>query len=387
LKTNRTIVTSGLLIGVSAVIVALQAAAGTDDGDGEVSRATEAEALPTPPALPPADGPLDPVRLDSLLAAAEHLRPLSSLLVWHRGDLVVERYYGRMRSDRAVNLKSVSKTLLNPLVGIAIRDSLIDGVDTPLRRLLPDLYRRLDGSAADDPRKDEIRLRDLLDMGSGLETTSFRNYGAWVASPDWGWDQLRRPMECRPGDCYQYSTGVTHLLGMALAEAAGRDLRSYAQDVLFEPLDIPLPAWDRGPQGYYLGGNNMAMRPRDLLKIGVLYLDDGRHGDRQLVPEWWIRESWRPVYRSPWNGMGYGHLWWTSDWGGEQVHSAWGYGGQFLVVVPRLDLAVVATSSLARAERGHNRRMRRFFDRYVIPAFQSVPDAVGVSSEQIASPS
>jgi CubicO group peptidase (beta-lactamase class C family) len=180
---------------------------------------------------------------------------------------------------------------------------------------------------------------------------------------------------------------VTHLLGIALAEAADRDLRSYAQQVLFGPLEIPLPAWDRSPEGYYLGGNNMALRPRDLLKVGVLYLDDGRWEGEQLVPEAWIAESWRPVFRSPWNGMGYGHLWWASDWGGEEVHSAWGYGGQFLVVVPRLDLAIVATSSLGRTERGHNRRMRRFFDRYAIPAFQAVRPTVEGSAREVASPS
>lgn len=332
------------------------------------------------PALPPAEGSLEPARLDSMLVEAERIRPLSSLLAWHRGELVLERYYRGMRADRVVNLKSVSKTLLSPLVGIALRDSLIPSVDVPLRELVPELYRRLDGSEADDPRKDEIRLRHLLDMASGLETTSFHNYGEWAASRDWGWDQLRRPLECTPGRCYQYSTGVTHLVGIALAEATGRSLRDYAREVLFEPLDARLPTWDRSPRGYYLGGNNMALRPRDLLKVGVLYLNEGRHEGRQLVPAEWIERSWRPRFRSPWNGMGYGHLWWASDWGGEEVFSAWGYGGQFLVVVPRLDLAVVATSSLARGERGHNRRMRRFFDRHVVPAFQAVPDTANESA-------
>ena len=326
--------------------------------------------------LPPADGPLDPIRLDSMLAEAERIRPLTSLVVWHRGETVVERYYRGMRADRTTNIKSASKTLLSPLVGIALRDSLIENVDVPLRQLLPDLYARLDGSSVDDPRKDAIRLRDLMDMSSGLETTSFRNYGAWTASSDWGWDQLRRPMECDPGRCYQYSTGVTHLLGIALADAAGRDLRSWARDVLFEPLGIALPAWDRSPRGYYLGGNNMALRPRDLLKVGILYLNDGLWEDRRLLPPGWAEASWQPRFRSPWNGMRYGGLWWASEWGGERVFSAWGYGGQFLVVAPRLDLVVVATSSLDRGERGHNRRMRRFFDRHVIPAFQPIePEA------------
>lgn len=368
---RRRIIGAGALIVAAGVTAAMSLSASTEEAPPGNDAEREIASVPT---LPPADGPLDPARLDSMLAEAERIEPLSSLLVWHRGDLVVERYYRGMRADRVVNLKSVSKTLLSPLVGIALRDSLIPSVDVPLRELLPDLYRRLDGSSADDPRKDEIRLRHLLDMSSGLETTSFRNYGAWAASRDWGWDQLRRPMECTPGECYQYSTGVTHLVGIVLAESSGMSLRDYARDVLFDPLDAPLPGWDRSPQGYYLGGNNMALRPRDLLKVGILHLNDGRYEGRQLVPADWIERSWRPRFRSPWNGMGYGHLWWVSDWGGEEAFSAWGYGGQFLVVVPRLDLTFVATSSLARSERGHNRRMRRFFDTHVIPAFHAVPD-------------
>lgn len=305
-----------------------------------------------------------------MLAEADRIGPLSSLLVWHRGELAVERYYRGMRADEHVNLKSVSKTLLSPLIGIAIRDSLIEGVDVPLRDLLPELFARLDASDVDDSRKHQIRLEHLLDMSTGLETTSFGNYGAWASSPNWGWDQLRRPMECDPGTCYQYSTGVTHLLGLALARAAGTDLRTYARQVLYDPMDIELPPWDRDPQGNFLGGNNMSLTPGDLLSIGILYLDDGWYDGRQIVPAEWIEASWQPRFRSPWNGQGYGHLWWTADWGDETVHSAWGYGGQFLVVVPRLDLAIVATSSLDRAENGHTRRMRRFFDRFVVPAFR-----------------
>lgn len=324
------------------------------------------------PELPSPDGPLDPTRLDTLLARAADMRPLSSLLVWHRGQLVIEEYYRGMRAARAVNLKSVSKTLLSPLVGIALRDSLFVSVEQPIRELLPAYYARLDASSADDPRKDEIRLRHLLDMSSGLQTTSFGNYGAWVASEDWGWDQLRRPLKCPPGRCFEYTTGGTHLIGIALANAADTDLRRYARRVLFDPLNIELPAWDRDPQGNYLGGNNMALRPRDLLTIGVLHLNGGRFQGTQLVPEAWIRESWKPRFRSPWNGHGFGRLWWSESWGGETARFAWGYGGQYLVIVPRLDLVIVATSAIERRESGHTRQMRRFFDQVAIPAFRPV---------------
>lgn len=308
--------------------------------------------------------------LDRMLAEAERMEPLTSLLVARRGSLVVERYYRGMRRDRTVNVKSVSKTLLSPLVGIAIRDGLLEGVNQPLAELLPDYYETLQGRGALEPRKRDIQVRHLLTMRTGIESTSFRNYGAWVSSRDWAYDQLRRPLVCDPGACHEYSTGNTHLLSVILTRRSGRSLRRYMIDELFEPLGIPLGEWDRDPQGRYLGGNNMSLRPVDMLKFGQLYVDEGRHEGRQLVPEDWIEASWRSYGSSPWNGHGYGYLWWRERWGGESVYFAWGYGGQFIVVAPRLDLVVVATSSLRHRQRGHTRRMWRYFDRYVVPAFR-----------------
>jgi CubicO group peptidase (beta-lactamase class C family) len=326
------------------------------------------------PPLPPL---YHPARLERMLIEAEKLSPLTSLLVARRGELVVERYYRGMRPELTVNVKSVSKTLLSPLVGIAIRDGLLEGVDQPLAELLPDYYDRLAGSGRLDPRKEELTLHHLLSMSTGLETTSFRNYGSWVASRDWAWDQLRRPLVCDPGECHAYSTGSTHLLSVILSRRSAKSLRAYAQTTFFGPLGIRLSEWDRDPQGHYLGGNNMALRPLDLLRFGQVFVDAGWHDGRELVPTSWIEASWRPNGVSPWNGHRYGYLWWREKWGGQQAYFAWGYGGQFVVVVPGLDLVAVLTSSLAGPRRGHSRRLRRFLDRYVIPTFavQGMPVA------------
>lgn len=319
---------------------------------------------PPPPPL------VDAARLERLLTEADALPALTSLLIARRDSLLVEKYYRGMSAGRAVNVKSVSKTLLSPLVGIAIRDGLLEGVDQPLRDLLPDYYQRLDAAGGLDPRKNEIRLHHLLSMRSGIETASFGNYGAWVASPDWAYDQLRRPLVCDPGACHVYSTGNTHLISVILTRRTGRSLRRYMLDELFGPMGIGLAEWDRDPQGRYLGGNNMSLRPREMLRFGQLYADGGRYGGRQLVPTAWIEDSWSSFGASPWNGHGYGFLWWTEWWGGERAHFAWGYGGQYIIVVPRLDLVIVATSSLQGRNRGHTRRLRRFFDRTVVPAFR-----------------
>ena len=294
---------------------------------------------------------------------------ITSLLIARRDSLIVERYWRGMQADRTVNIKSASKTLLSPLVGIAIRDGLLDGLDQPLSELLPDYYARLRARDDWDPRKEDIRLHHLLTMQTGLETTSFRNYGAWVSSPDWAWDQLRRPLRCDPGTCHAYSTGTTHLLSVILTRASGRSLRRYLRDELLEPMGIPLGEWDRDPQGIYLGGNNMPLRPRDMLKIGQLFADRGWYEGRPLIPEEWIEASWRPRGTSPWNGHRYGFLWWTETWAARTAHFAWGYGGQFIIVIPELELVVAMTSSLSSGQRGSSRQLRKFMDQRIVPAF------------------
>lgn len=331
--------------------------------------------LRSQPGPPPVAEPIRArvVSMDSVLAHAEQLSPLTSLLIAQSGHPVMERYYGGMTADRAVNLKSVSKTLLSPLVGIAIRDGYLTGPTQPVSEILgPRLSEVL------EPEKRSITLEHLLTMTAGLESTSFENYGGWVSSRNWVRNALARPLRCPPGTCWGYSTGNTHLISAALTQATGKSTLAFAREVFFAPLGIELQPWDRDPQGIYLGGNNMRLRPRELLAIGQLYLDRGRHEGRQVVPEEWIDASWRPRAVSPWNRNDYGYLWWSREAAGERVYFAWGYGGQFLFVIPRLEAAVVVTSTLdTRRERGHNRDVHRLLASYLVPALRQWPAARG----------
>ena len=334
------------------------------------------------PGPPPVAEPIRAriVSMDSVLAHAEQLSPLTSLLVVQAGHPVLERYYNGMTASRAVNLKSVSKTLLSPLVGIAIRDGYLTGPAQPVADVLGP--RLNDGL---EPEKRGITIEHLLTMTAGLESTSFGNYGGWVSSRNWVRNALARPLRCPPGTCWGYSTGNTHLISAALTQATGKSTLVYAREVLFEPLGIQLPAWDRDPQGIYLGGNNMRLRPRDLLAIGQLYLDGGRHAGRQLIPEEWIRASWEPRSRSRWNRNNYGYLWWSREAGGERVYYGWGYGGQFLFVVPSLEAAIVVTSTLhGRRERGHNRDVHRLVGSYLVPVLRQWPGERVVTTQAAA---
>ena len=300
-------------------------------------------------------------------ARAAELDPINSLVVFHRDTIVLERYYRGMRAGRAVNIKSLSKTLLSPLVAIAIRDSLIRGLDQPISDLLP-----RDFAWDTDSLKRQVTVRHLLSMSAGLQSTSFDNYGRWVTSPNWVRFALEQPLLCAPGTCYEYSTGNTHLLSAILTRAAGTDLISWGNRVLFRELGLPLRPWDRDGQGVYLGGNNMQFTPRELVTFGRLFLNFGWLNGRQIVEPAWITESWKARHYSPWNGNGYGYLWWSRDINREAVRFAWGYGGQFLFIVPRLDLVVVVTSSLTARPGGvrHNPQVYDLLGCYVIPAFR-----------------
>jgi len=329
-------------------------------------------------------GPPSPASMASVLEEAGRIGPLSSLLIAHHGRLLGERYYGGASPSEPVNVKSASKSVVSALVGIAIAEGHLEGTDQPIAELFPDYFEAIEDSA-----KRAITVGDLLSMRAGLETTSFRTYGAWVESSDWIRFALQRPMTCQPGGCWEYSTGNTHLLGVAVARAAGTDLRSFAARELLGPLGIPARPWDRDPRGYYLGGNNMAFTPRELLRFGQLYLNEGVWEGERLLPASWVRRSWDVRVRSPWNGHGYGLGWWGRTVAGERVRFAWGYGGQYLFLVPELELAVVATTDLDRRRRrwDADRALFRLLREEILPRARASERPLTEAGPALPSPS
>lgn len=299
---------------------------------------------------------------EPVVARLSELPRMRSLLVSVDGTLRVEEYFNGARPNRAANLKSASKSLIALLVGIAVDRGLLD-VDATLDRFFPDLI--------DDPAKRGITVEDLLTMRSGLETTSNRNYGRWVQSRHWVRHVLTRPLVAQPGTRMIYSTGNTHLLSAIIAKASGMNTHRFARRHLGEPMGISVPRWTADPQGVYFGGNEMSMLPRDMLTVGELYLNCGRFGTRQIVSEDWVHASIAPHAtrtRSPDRAYGYG--WWVRDLAGHDAFYAWGYGGQFIYVVPDLRLVVVMTSAPhpGPALRAHRRSLYSLMADEIVPA-------------------
>ena len=207
-------------------------------------------------------------------------------------------------------------------------------------------------------------------MRAGLESTSNRNYGAWVQSRNWVRFVLSRDLIEPPGVQMEYSTGSTHLLSAVLTKATGTSTLQFAQETLARPLGFSLAPWTRDPQGIYFGGNEMVMTPKQMLAFGELYRNKGRFGEKQIIPETWVRESLRPRTRSPRNNQGYGYGWWSREFAGYETFFAWGYGGQYIFIVPELDVVVVTTSSTAVGEerRSHRRTIFDLLEQLILPA-------------------
>jgi CubicO group peptidase (beta-lactamase class C family) len=302
------------------------------------------------------------VSFDEAIRAASELPRIHSLLVSWRGGLVLERYFNGRRATSPANIKSASKSIISALVGIAIERGHLRSVEETVGTLLPEHF-----ADPGDPRR-QITVEDLLTMRSGLDSTSNRNYGAWVTSRNWVRHALTRPLLNEAGTRMRYSTGNTHVLSAILTKTTRKSTWQFAQEALAKPLGFTLAQWPRDPQGIYFGGNDMVLTPRQMLAFGELYLNRGRVNGVQLVPEAWIDLSFIPRGRSDFSEQMYGYGWWMREIGGRQGYYAWGFGGQFIFLVPELDLVVVSTSSpdVGEERRSHRRTVDEIIEYLIV---------------------
>lgn len=286
-------------------------------------------------------------------------KDVHGILVSRGGRLVIEEYFYEYDRDRVHQMRSASKSVVSTLVGIAIdRGALAGDGELVLKRLQYESY------ANADPRKDQLTLRDLLTMRSGLacddwDGASPGNESRVYQSQDWVKFVLDLPMAEPPGTHGQYCSGNVAVAGRIVERATGTPLPSFAQQQLFAPLGIDAAhvRWN-----YTLNASNAAtfaqlyLRPRDMLKLGVLFQQRGRWQGRQIVSREWVERS-----TARWSTVGdqdYGYFWWH-QWadvalpGGNRRVSmvvATGNGGQKIYLVPSLDLVVVMTGGNYNAQ-------------------------------------
>jgi CubicO group peptidase (beta-lactamase class C family) len=335
------------------------------------------------PVSTPAEQGLDAVRLDELvelIRRGERYPRLHCLLIVRHGFLVLEEYFNGWQAGKLHMLQSVTKSFTSALVGMAIARGEFKGVEEKVL----DFFPGRNDIANLDERKASLRLEDLLTMRSG---TDYHENGP--DSPHFqlnrlrtGWDKfyLDRPMLRPPGTFFLYDSGGVILLSSMLKQRTGMHADVHAESSLFKPLQIDEYFWLRNADGHPHTGGGLNLKARDTAKFGLLYLQKGRWGKAQVVPEEWVRDSLRLHVDFGAKGqgtIGYGYLWWIlspdpAGAGRPHIAAAMGFKGQYIFVIPEHDMVVVVNGDTR--SRADQRKPIEFLYSHILPSVSSGPE-------------
>jgi CubicO group peptidase (beta-lactamase class C family) len=337
---------------ILGLLVLLQACGGGGGGD---SSSGSARLVPVPlqpnvtidiaqawSVAQPADVSMDSVKLTRATNDAAAIPRFRSLLVARHGKLVLEDYFGGTNATTAFDVRSVTKSVVSLLTAQAIADGRLS-LDSTVGDFLGAPYSLDAGDRA-------VTVRELLTMSSRYQwnENTANDYNDWALSTDHVQFLLDRAQNA-PADTFVYNSAAVNLLGVLLQKAVGEPLPQYAMERLFTPLGITDVNWEPLETAMVNAGSGIQLSARDLLRIGQLVLQHGKSGGTQIVASTWIDDAtrpkfaWRDTYGQQTN-VSYGYLFWVADSPALPVAFAWGYGGQFIYVVPLFDLVVVATT-------------------------------------------
>jgi CubicO group peptidase (beta-lactamase class C family) len=307
-------------------------------------------------------------RLDQFVAA--RLTNTHGIILARRGRVVFERYYegddvvrtaeGRAESARVIftaershDLRSVTKSIIGLLYGIALDEGKVPLLDAPLLAQFPQ-YTDLPDMAL----RHRWTIAHAITMTLGTQWDEDISYDdprngeiAMYAAPDRVRYVLEQPIVAVAGERWIYNGGATALIGKIVEQGVGTSIHDYARRVLFDPLGIGPTEWRLLRDGETIFASGLRMTPRDLARIGQMVLDGGRAAERQIVPAAWLEDSFKPAARIT-DRRWYGYQWYhgyapyESPEGPRRARyaAAIGNGGQRLVVFPDLDLVVIITA-------------------------------------------
>ena len=330
----------------------------------------------------PGEASLSPTPLQAMAAAVEKgdFGKITSVLIARHGKLAYEHYFSG-DVDTLRNTRSATKSVTDMLVGIAIAEGGLSGVDVPVLQVLSERPQK-----NLDPRKDRITVEDLLTMSSLLECDDWNEFSRgneerMYVIENWlqfGLDLPIRgfaPWVTKPGDSpygrtFSYCTAGVFMLGQVVHEATHIPIPRFAESRLLQPLGIARFKWAFSPLGSAQTGGGLELRSRDLLKLGQLYLNKGSWNGRQLVPSEWVTVSTQP-HATIDDQNDYGYLWWIRTFGeGEGAQRAFymsGAGGNKVLAFPDLDLVAVVTSENFHRHDAHQ-LSESLVEQYILPA-------------------
>ena len=307
---------------------------------------------------PTAEG-LSQESVDNAVEYASGIRDLKSLLIIKNGKLVSENYFLLKEDTRPQWIASVTKSVVALLIAIAIEKGFIESEYETIKQYFPNSLKNA------DPKKESIRIIDLLQMRSGL---SYADLDYWFTyepieghtyTDFWLADNakdyaLQFDMIAEPGESYLYNSPAVSLLTTILNHSTGMTAKEFADKYLFLPLGIDDYVWAHDSDEYYRGSHVLFMRPRGLAKIGQLVLDNGMYDSEEIISSEWIEKTfkvhqpkdvWDNLFTSTNTKLQYANLWYVTQVNGRKIRMAYGYGGNFILVVPEMDLVIVTTAN------------------------------------------
>lgn len=291
---------------------------------------------------------------------------IHSVLVIRHGYLVTEVYFPPYTREIKHPVYSVTKSVTSAMTGIAIKNGQIKSV----RQSVLDFFPEIALETKDKYLKD-ITVEHLLTMSAGFNTNTLPDFSNQDASFDSAKHILTYDsVLSKPGETFFYDSGLPHLMSAIIQKTSGLTLEAYAKTELFGPLGITDYGWQSDPQGVTTGNSGLVLRPRDMAKLGYLYLHNGQWNGKQIVPAAWVQASTTKHMET--KGLmnaaeddGYGYYWWIDSFGGFSAH---GFGGQYIFVLPRLDMVVVFTGGIADPDFPAPHELVKT---YLVPAAQS----------------
>jgi CubicO group peptidase (beta-lactamase class C family) len=308
---------------------------------------------------------------------------IHSILVFKNNKIVLEKYFSgedenwgsslgkiHFNADVLHDMRSVTKSVTSALVGIGIAEGKVPSTDTGLLKLLPEYQQQL------SPEKSQLTLHHILTMTAGLswfEPSDYTNQGndeiRMNKSPDPIAFVVGRSLESKPGRVFEYNGGLPTLLGYLIEQGYGKEGKEIANEKLFKPLGIKNFEWHSAEHGLLAYASGLRLRPRDVAKIGSLYLNEGRWGNKQILDPSWVQSSVTPHISTGWTA-GYGYQWWIPRFASEEhtlnVPAAIGNGGQRIFIIKELDMMIVITAGV------YNKRMplsgMKIMSDYILPA-------------------
>jgi CubicO group peptidase (beta-lactamase class C family) len=320
--------------------------------------------------------------VDGKILAGDY-KDIHSLLVIKNDNIVFERYYSGHTQDELTQIFSATKSVTSALIGIAIQRGKIKSLDEKLLSFFPE-YSNVENL---DAWKKEITLKDVLTMSAGFEWDEYKfpldspdnPVSILAKSPDWIQYMLDRKMANEPGTVFNYTTGNAILLSGILKNTTGMTAEQFAKENLFNYLGITDYRWQTGPNDITNTGWGLFLKPRDMAKFGLLYLHNGVWDGRQIISKGWVDSSTTSWINVALN-FSYGLQWWNMAVirsvaidghlppRFNEIMFCWGYGGQFIFVIPMYNLVVVSTAG--NMWWGDKNGIDMLYD-YIIPALKN----------------